>query len=130
MPARARYGSGINSANSQSGADSGASSDGPATPADAPHARGAWGAKDVEGAIRIALENDSTKETVLALDAHDDDDAEETIDKDAGTLRQDRYPLRTAPQWLGPQLEVVQKAAETIRIECNSSTFQLFSSNY
>ena len=43
------------------------------------------------------------------------------IDADAGVLRQDRYPLRTAPQYLGPQLETVQKSAETIAIECNSS---------
>ncbi|KAH8115294.1 phenylalanine ammonia-lyase [Phellopilus nigrolimitatus] len=47
---------------------------------------------------------------------------EETIDADAGTLRQDRYPLRTAPQWLGPQAELVQRAAEVIRVECNSTT--------
>ena len=46
---------------------------------------------------------------------------EETIDADAGVLRQDRYPLRTAPQWIGPQLETVQRAAEIIGIECNSS---------
>lgn len=51
---------------------------------------------------------------------------EETIDADAGTLRQDRYPLRTAPQWLGPQLETVQRAAEVVEIECNSSTFFFF----
>ena len=50
-------------------------------------------------------------------------DAEETIDADAGVLRQDRYPLRTAPQYLGPQFETVQKSAETIAIECNSSEF-------
>ncbi|OCB91043.1 phenylalanine ammonia-lyase [Sanghuangporus baumii] len=47
---------------------------------------------------------------------------EETIDADAGVLRQDRYPLRTAPQWLGPQLETIQRAAEVIAIECNSTT--------
>ena len=54
-------------------------------------------------------------------DHSNDDGEEETIDADAGTLRQDRYPLRTAPQWLGPQLEIVQAAAKTITIECNSS---------
>ncbi|EJD08070.1 phenylalanine ammonia-lyase [Fomitiporia mediterranea MF3/22] len=47
---------------------------------------------------------------------------EETIDADAGVLRQDRYPLRTAPQWIGPQLETVMHSAETIAIECNSTT--------
>ena len=48
-------------------------------------------------------------------------DIEETIDADAGALSQDRYPLRTAPQYLGPQLETVQRSAEIIAIECNSS---------
>ena len=57
---------------------------------------------------------ESGKDSVVSV-------VEETIDADAGTLRQDRYPLRTAPQWIGPQLETVQHAAETIGIECNSS---------
>ncbi|KAI5121453.1 hypothetical protein M0805_009561 [Coniferiporia weirii] len=60
---------------------------------------------------------DSGKDAVYAEAAE-----EETIDADAGTLRQDRYPLRTAPQWLGPQAELVQRAAEIIKIECNSTT--------
>ena len=46
---------------------------------------------------------------------------EKTIADDAGVLRQDRYPLRTAPQWLGPQIEEVQRAARVVQIECNSS---------
>ncbi|KNZ63099.1 phenylalanine ammonia-lyase [Puccinia sorghi] len=37
-------------------------------------------------------------------------------------LRQDRYPLRTAPQWIGPQLEDLLVAHQTISIELNSTT--------
>lgn len=46
---------------------------------------------------------------------------EVTIEKDVGTLRQDRYPLRTAPQFIGPQLEDLQSAFKMITQECNSS---------
>lgn len=41
---------------------------------------------------------------------------------EAGTLRQDRYSIRTAPQWLGPILEDLQLASRQINIECNSVT--------
>jgi len=37
-------------------------------------------------------------------------------------LRQDRYSLRTAPQFLGPQIEDLISAVDSITIECNSST--------
>ena len=37
-------------------------------------------------------------------------------------LKQDRYPLRTSPQWIGPQLEDLALAHEQITIECNSTT--------
>src|SRR5712675_255326 len=50
------------------------------------------------------------------------DEKEVTIDQDEGELRQDRYPLRTAPQFLGPQIEDILAALNTISIECNSST--------
>jgi phenylalanine ammonia-lyase len=46
---------------------------------------------------------------------------EVSIMKDQGTLRQDRYSLRTAPQFLGPQIEDLLCAFESINIECNSS---------
>ncbi|KAF8920770.1 phenylalanine ammonia-lyase [Mucidula mucida] len=45
-----------------------------------------------------------------------------TIEEDQGELRQDRYPLRTAPQFLGPQLEDILSALNTVTLECNSTT--------
>jgi len=51
------------------------------------------------------------------------DEKDVTIDQDQGELRQDRYPLRTAPQFLGPQIEDILAAMNSIQIECNSSTF-------
>lgn len=47
---------------------------------------------------------------------------EMTIEEDDGTLRQDRYSLRTAPQFLGPQVEDLVASLETITRECNSTT--------
>ncbi|KAA1470566.1 phenylalanine ammonia-lyase [Dentipellis sp. KUC8613] len=61
---------------------------------------------------------DLLEESQLALG----DEKEVTIDEDAGELRQDRYPLRTAPQFLGPQVEDILAALDTITLECNSTT--------
>ncbi|KAJ7350574.1 phenylalanine ammonia-lyase [Mycena albidolilacea] len=47
---------------------------------------------------------------------------EVTIEEDKGELRQDRYPLRTAPQFLGPQIEDLLASLKTITLECNSTT--------
>ncbi|KAJ7039064.1 phenylalanine ammonia-lyase [Mycena alexandri] len=47
---------------------------------------------------------------------------EVTIEQDSGILRQDRYPLRTAPQFIGPQIEDLLASLETITRECNSTT--------
>lgn len=43
------------------------------------------------------------------------------IAEDVGELRQDRYPLRTSAQFLGPQVEDILAALESVTIECNSS---------
>ncbi|KAI8461933.1 phenylalanine ammonia-lyase, partial [Phakopsora pachyrhizi] len=37
-------------------------------------------------------------------------------------LRQDRYPLRTSPQWLGPQIEELISIHRTVTQELNSTT--------
>lgn len=50
------------------------------------------------------------------------EDKELSFQEDAGVLKQDRYPLRTAPQFIGPQVEDLLHAVETITIECNSTT--------
>ncbi|KAG6813523.1 hypothetical protein H0H92_010228 [Tricholoma furcatifolium] len=47
---------------------------------------------------------------------------EVTIEQDDGILKQDRYPLRTSPQFIGPQIEDFLEALKTITIECNSTT--------
>ena len=39
-----------------------------------------------------------------------------------GSLRQDRYSIRTASQWIGPALEDLALAHQQITIECNSAT--------
>ncbi|KAL4071313.1 L-Aspartase-like protein [Scleroderma yunnanense] len=51
-----------------------------------------------------------------------DDEEEAKIEEDDGVLRQDRYSLRTAPQWLGPQFEELKHAKDTVRVEINSTT--------
>lgn len=39
-----------------------------------------------------------------------------------GTLRQDRYSIRTAAQWIGPVLEDLQLAHQQLLVEMNSAT--------
>lgn len=49
-----------------------------------------------------------------------------TTEKDtrqaSSLLYQDRYALRTSPQWIGPQLEVLLLAHEQVTVELNSTT--------
>ncbi|KAL8708123.1 MAG: hypothetical protein Q9220_006977 [cf. Caloplaca sp. 1 TL-2023] len=40
----------------------------------------------------------------------------------SGLLYQDRYALRTSPQWIGPQLEDLMLAHEQVTVELNSTT--------
>ncbi|KAH9942216.1 phenylalanine ammonia-lyase [Epithele typhae] len=47
---------------------------------------------------------------------------EKHISADIGELRQDRYPLRTSAQFIGPQVEDILSAFATITVECNSTT--------
>jgi phenylalanine ammonia-lyase len=49
------------------------------------------------------------------------EERELSIAEDKGQLRQDRYPLRTAPQFIGPQVETVLTALDIVTQECNSS---------
>lgn len=54
--------------------------------------------------------------------AHVHHESEVALTDDRYTLRQDRYPLRTAPQFLGPQIEDLFAALKTLTQECNSTT--------
>lgn len=49
------------------------------------------------------------------------EEIEVTTEEDKGELRQDRYPLRTAPQFIGPQLDDIAAAIDAVTQECNSS---------
>ncbi|EKM50751.1 uncharacterized protein PHACADRAFT_213640 [Phanerochaete carnosa HHB-10118-sp] len=44
------------------------------------------------------------------------------ITEDEGELRQDRYPLRTSAQFLGPQIEDILSALNAATVECSSTT--------
>ena len=52
---------------------------------------------------------------------HTKQDDEVELHSDKYSLRQDRYPLRTAPQFLGPQIEDILAAAASLKQEINSS---------
>ncbi len=49
------------------------------------------------------------------------EDSEVRLNEDPGILRQDRYAMRTSPQYLGPQLEDIYAAVKAIDLECNAS---------
>lgn len=48
--------------------------------------------------------------------------ATDSGDHGEGSLRQDRYSIRTASQWIGPVLEDFSLASSQVTIECNSVT--------
>ncbi|KAL1727333.1 L-Aspartase-like protein [Schizophyllum commune] len=53
---------------------------------------------------------------------HTKQDDEVELHSDKYSLRQDRYPLRTSPQFLGPQIEDILAAAASLKQEINSTT--------
>lgn len=53
---------------------------------------------------------------------HAAEEEEVALDADKYSLRQDRYPLRTSPQFLGPQIEDILAAAASLKQEINSTT--------
>lgn len=79
------------------------------------------------GQVEVARTIYSLLEGSSFATAADHEEEEASIDDDKGVLRQDRYPLRTAPQFLGPQVEDILSALDTITQECNSSKFGLSS---
>ncbi|EST09713.1 Aromatic amino acid lyase [Kalmanozyma brasiliensis GHG001] len=56
------------------------------------------------------------------LAEHLEDEKHVLFSEDNGTLRQDRYTLRTASQWVGPGLEDIENAKRSVDIEINSTT--------
>jgi len=48
--------------------------------------------------------------------------AQHSDNAEEGTLRQDRYSIRTASQWIGPVLEDLRLAYQQLAIEMNSTT--------
>ncbi|KAI0653974.1 phenylalanine ammonia-lyase [Cubamyces menziesii] len=71
------------------------------------------------GQVEVAATIDNLLEgSQLAVTSEE----EKHISADIGELRQDRYPLRTAAQFLGPQVEDILSALETVTLECNSTT--------
>lgn len=72
------------------------------------------------GQVEVAATIDNLLEgSQLAVTSEE----EKHISADIGELRQDRYPLRTAAQFLGPQVEDILSALETVTLECNSSEY-------
>lgn len=70
------------------------------------------------GQVEVAKNIRNLLEDSQMATKHED---EVHIDEDEGELRQDRYPLRTSAQFLGPQVEDILSALETVTLECNSS---------
>lgn len=70
------------------------------------------------GQVEVAKNiHDLLTDTQFAVTAEE----EKHISEDQGELRQDRYPLRTSAQFLGPQVEDILAALTSVTQECNSS---------
>ena len=67
----------------------------------------------VEAANNILVMLEGSKLAKTELDMKNEDSE--------GTLKHDRYALRTAAQWLGPALEQLQRATETATTDLNST---------
>ncbi|KAH9816821.1 L-Aspartase-like protein [Melampsora americana] len=57
-----------------------------------------------------------------SLAVHKEEEKNLCEDMDQNILRQDRYPLRTAPQWLGPQIEDLMSVNKALSCEINATT--------
>lgn len=73
-------------------------------------------AGQIEAACNISSMLKGSKLTVCHSSTNDRSDV------DDGSLRQDRYSIRTSSQWLGPQLEDLLLAHEQLSTEINSTT--------
>ena len=67
-------------------------------------------------------QNEAAKNIVVFLEGSSLARHEDESENDDRCLKQDRYALRTASQWIGPQLEDLSLAQDQITIECNSTT--------
>ncbi|KAH9821321.1 phenylalanine ammonia-lyase [Melampsora americana] len=74
------------------------------------------------GQIEVSDTIDKLLKSSQLVDHTDHEEKDVSAEISKQTLRQDRYPLRTAPQWIGPQLEDLIVAHTTISRELNSTT--------
>ena len=77
------------------------------------------GQVEVAATVRELLEG--SKLAQAEESGEDGENEEVTIEEDKGKLRQERYALRTAPQFIGPQVEDLMSAMKALGVECNSS---------
>jgi phenylalanine ammonia-lyase len=77
------------------------------------------GQREVAGIMRAFLKGSLL---VSGLEQGDSLQHRPLIVRPDGGLAQDRYPLRTSPQWLGPQFEDLLLAYSQITVELNSTS--------